>query len=373
MNLDDQKPILGVFFTYGVSLKVWKHQGMLQREITYYQRLAQQFATVYFFTYGKEDPAVMAMLREKGIVVKEKKVGIPNFFYSFLLPFLYKKELQECRVYKTNQMFGSWTGVLAKYLYKKKLLVRTGFTLSIFAKKKNLLKLFFAKMIEACALRACDACIVATEEEKNYFSKYKNKVVVIPNFVDTDIFHPGLIDHPQKEEKTILFVGRLTEQKNLENLLHALKGLSHISLQIIGAGELQSKLEQIVQTEQLDVHFLGNKPYSEIPAFIQKADVFVLPSLYEGNPKVLLEAMACGAPIVATRVPGIENIITHGENGYLCETDVHSIHQALQAVLIDVALQQSLGKNAAQCIQSEYSLSSIVKKEESLYNEFNIL
>ncbi len=373
MTQDGQQSTLGVFFTYGVSLSVWEQRGMLQREITYYEELAKKFARVYFFTYGKENRDLVARLHEKGIVVKEKKSFLPNFIYSFVLPWLYKKELQACSVYKTNQMFGSWSAVIAKMLYHKKLIVRTGFTLSIFAQRRNWLKLVFARMIERFALSYGDTCIVATEEEKNYFSKYKDKIVVIPNFVDTTVFQPLRFASASSQKKTVLFVGRLSAQKNLKNLLFAIKGLEGVKLQIIGSGEEQKDLERIVLNENVAVEFLGNKPYEEIPQFLSRADVFVLPSLYEGNPKVLLEAMACGCPIVATRVSGIENIITHKENGYLCSTDTMSIHDALQTVLEDEPLQKSMSEKAVLFIQKKYSIPFILEQEEAVYNKLGIL
>lgn len=359
--------ILGVFFTYGVSLATWKEKGMLQREITYYQALAKNFSKVYFFTYGKEETELVDSLAKENIFVKEKTSWLPNFFYSFFLPSIYKKEVRECSVYKTNQMFGSWTGVLAKKLYKKKLIVRTGFTLSIFAKRKNKVKFFVAKWIESIALGNGDKIIVATENEKNYFSRFQEKITVIPNFVDTTIFFPYNQKNIDTSPKMLLFVGRLTAQKNLENLLLALVGISNIRLQIIGSGELKESLISLAKRNQLSVEFLGNMPYEKLPNFINAADIFVVPSLYEGNPKVLLEAMACGAPVLATKVPGIENIITHKENGYLCDITSQSLHSALEKFLIDTELQRKVGQKAAALVRSQYSLESILEKEFDIY------
>ncbi len=366
------KPSLGLFFSYGVSLGTWQKQGMLSRELTLYRALLNRFEHIYFFTYGCEDQELVDQLRCEGIVVCPKKSLMPNFLYSFFLPFLYKKELQQCTFYKTNQMYGSWTAVLAQWMYDKKLIVRTGFTLSLFAKKKNKLRYWFARLIEWFALKNADAVVVATQEEKDYFSSSKEKIFVIPNFVDTQLFFPREKTTPHTQHTTLLFVGRLSPQKNLQNLLAALEGIPKVDLLVIGTGELLHPLERFAAQKKLSVKFLGNVPYAELPEYIRNADIFVLPSLYEGNPKVLLEAMACGAPVLATSVSGIKNIIVPFENGYLCDTSVEALHAALLAFIPDRALQQKLGAHAHQLVQTQYSVESICTKEIALYRDLHI-
>ncbi len=368
MSEQSGQSILGVFFTYGVSVLTWKNQGMLAREVALYRALARDpFQKVYFFTYGVSDATFVRELSEQNIIVFPKKKNIPNFLYSFLMPFLYKKELRECSVYKTTQMFGSWAAVIAKLLYHKKLLVRTGFTLSIFARKKSVLRYWGAKVIEFFALRFADRCIVATAEEQKYFSHFQKKISVIPNFVDTHLFYPlQKVTHSRKET-VLLFIGRLNAQKNLQNLFLALVGVPNIHLQIIGSGELQFELQRFAEEKCLSVEFLGNRPHTELPDHIHSADIFVLPSFYEGNPKTLLEAMACGAVVLATKVQGIENIIVHKENGYLSDTSSESLHQAVLELIKNIDLQKQMGEKAVQYIENTCSLEIILKKERDIY------
>ena len=90
------------------------------------------------------------------------------------------------------------------------------------------------------------------------------------------------------------------------------------------------------------------------------AKVFILPSLYEGHPKVLIEAMACGMPIIGANTPGIREMIQHQDNGFLCGTDVKSIRKAIVTVLGDHKLRQRIGNNARKHAVTKFSLNHII-------------
>lgn len=135
----------------------------------------------------------------------------------------------------------------------------------------------------------------------------KGKISTIPCGVDTGEFRP--IERRQKNPKTIfLFVGRLAKVKDLPTLLNAAKMAQDKGLPaefwIAGEGEEESALRAFANENKLEnVKFLGVVPHGEIAKIYQKADFFVLPSLSEGNPLVLLEAMACGLPFLASDIP----------------------------------------------------------------------
>ncbi len=364
-NLKSKHLIL--FFTYGVSLELWKNKGLLERELKLYKELGKYFNKIYFITYGRDDNKFVDDLRLYNIEVLSKKTWLPNFVYSLFLPWFYKTELKNCDFFKTNQMLGSWSAVISKWLFKKKLIVRTGYTLSIFSKKVSRLKYLFAKIIERLALDNCDLLIVATEEEKKYFEKYNNKIKIVPNYVDTELFKP-MLELRNKEEKTVLlFIGRLNKQKNLENLIVALENLDNTRLQIIGAGKLEQELKKLSEDKKVTVEFLGNIPHEELPKYINYADIFVLPSWYEGNPKVLLEAMACGLPILVTDVGGVNNIIKHQDTGYLVQTDTVSLRQGIQELVRVEEAQLGLGHKAREYILQNNSLGKILELELENY------
>ena len=360
--LKDKK--LALFFTFGNGLHTWQSVGMLDRELALYRSLSNYFETIYFVTYQMNDLEFSSFL-PKNIIVLPKKYAIPNLLYSLIVPFVYAKELRSCTWLKTNQLLGSWAAMITKFLFRNRLVVRTGYTASRFysqAHKRG--HKVFARILEWIALVFADQYVVASEEDRLWL-KNKN-ISVIPNYVDTDFLSPA--DFSKKDKApTLLFVGRLEVQKNLFALLDALKNIPNMVLQIIGSGSLKEELMNVVNANNLPVQFLGNIPFEQLKQHYQNASVFVLPSYYEGTPKVLLEAMSCGLPVVATDVAGINTIIISGVNGYLCSTDAESISLALQIVLQDSALQNRLGTQARKFIENNFSLHSVLKKELSMY------
>ncbi|TFF87114.1 MAG: glycosyltransferase family 1 protein, partial [Promethearchaeota archaeon] len=192
------------------------------------------------------------------------------------------------------------------------------------------------------------------------------KIIHTYNFIDDSIFKPLKIP---KKKTSILFIGRLDEQKNLFNLFDALSNLKEFDLDIIGTGPLERVLKKKANALGINVNFLGIFQNNKMPEIINQYELFILPSLWEGNPKVLLEAMSCGLACIGTNVRGIKNIINHKENGYLCERDVNSIKEAIKSVYDDNSLRNKMAFNAREFILENCSLDSIVKKEYSLYNE----
>ncbi|MCD6317898.1 glycosyltransferase family 4 protein [Candidatus Aerophobetes bacterium] len=369
---------LALFFTFNVSLKTWHDVGMINREVTLYNKLSNYLKHIYFFTYGgKEDLKFKNYLSENITILPVPFIHTsrsPKWFlplmlaYSFLLPFIHYKILKNVDILKTNQMSGSWSAVIAKILLRKKLIVRTGYTWSLFVGRNNpkSWKKKIVKAIERFSYYFADGVIVSSNNDLEYLRnnyRLNGYQIIIPNYIDTDVFKPLNI---QKKKGSICFVGRLDKQKNLFSLLEAMVGLPY-TLTIVGSGPLRENLEKYAKEKELNVEFLGNIPNSELPKILNQHEIFILPSLYEGMPKALLEAMACGLPVIGTNVEGIKEVIKHEENGYLCETDANSIKEAIRKVLDNKKLQEKIGKNARQTIVNNFSLKNILKKEIIIY------
>lgn len=363
-HLNDKK--LALFFTFGNGLEMWQKVGMLERELAIYRALAETLNTIYLVTYQEHDAEFQNIL-PKNIIVLPKNYPIPNILYSCLIPFIYARELRTCDLLKTNQLLGSWSAMLAKLFFHKKLIVRTGYTASQFyVRAKKYLHAFGASMLEHFAFLFADAFVVASEDDQKWL-KQKQKTTVIPNYVDTDFLYP--YKKMEQEEISLLFVGRLEEQKNLFALFEALKGFSHVKLSVVGSGSLREPLENFAKANHLPVQFLGNVPFEQLKSYYQSTTMFVLPSYFEGTPKVLLEAMSCGLPVIASDVQGIQNIITHEKNGFLCSTDSASIANAIRTLSQNVHFQETLGQNARTFILENFSLRSVLEKELSLYDQ----
>jgi len=369
MTSKDSSHILGVFFTYRVGLSTWKKQGLLSRELALYQNLVgAPFQKIYLFTYEKELQEVKDELYAEGIEVKEKKYNLPNFLYSFFLPFIYRPEMQACSVYKTTQMFGSWTAVLAKWLYKKPLIVRAGFSLSTNLRQPGFIPLLLARLVESLALKYADRVIVTTSQIQSLYQKKNHNISVIPNFVDTNLFFPtaksaGALFH-------LLFVGRLSPEKNIGSLIFAIKDMQNIVLTIIGEGEKRKELEDLSLGAEATIQFVGAVPHDQLPYYFGQADVFVLPSLVEGHPKVIIEAMAAGLPIVASDVRGINTLLEQGRTGLLISPNTQAIRIGIETLLNDPLKREALGKNAREVAEQEFSFEKIVAAERALYEKY---
>jgi glycosyltransferase involved in cell wall biosynthesis len=143
---------------------------------------------------------------------------------------------------------------------------------------------------------------------------------------------------------------------------------SQARLIIVGDGPLQTQLECMAQALGIagSVEFAGLQ--SDILAQLHRGTLAVLPSRFEGMPNALLEAMACGSACVATRVSGSEDIIQHGVNGLLVESeDYQGMAQALFTLLRNPALAQKYGHVARTTIEKHFSLEHITDMYVELY------
>ncbi len=364
---------LALFFTEGVSLKTWEKIGNLEREIKPYIKLAENYSEVYFFTYGgSEDEKIIKKYSDK-IKVCYKKNNLNNLIYSFLLPFFYKKELKKIAVYKTNQMSGAWTAVLAKKLFKKKLIVRCGYEWLDFLKRdnKNKFLLFIIKKIEKFVYKNADKIIITSKKDQefiiNNFKINPEKIAVINNYIDTNLFIKK--ENNKNKKNKLVFVGRFNQQKNLFNLLEAVNNLK-VELNLIGSGGLEKELkEKAKNIKMAQINFLGNILNENLPEKLNENEIFVFPSLYEGNPKALLEAMSVGLAILTTKVKGIREIVKHKENGYLVETNSDSIKKGLEELLNNDELRNKISINARKTIEENFSFEKIIEKEINLHKE----
>ena len=358
---------LAVFFTAGVSMKTWHEIGMIDREVALYNKLSKYFRDIYFLTYGGDEDLEFRSYLADNIKIVPKKCISNNLLYSLLIPFIHRKILKNVDILKTNQMMGAWSAVLAKLIYRKRLVVRTGYMLSIHFAKRNpkSKRKWLMKSIERLAYKLANAIITTSQANFEYVERnYRphRSHILIPNYVETDVFKPMNV---AKQKGSMCFIGRLTQQKNLFALLEALEGLPY-TLSLIGSGEQGEQVKELAREKQVKANFLGNVPNHELPEILNRHELFILPSLWEGMPKTLLEAMSCGLPAIGTKIDGIREVIKHGENGILCDTDSGSIRQAIMSLMEKEELKVRLGEGARRTIVDSYSLDSLVEKELKL-------
>ena len=181
---------------------------------------------------------------------------------------------------------------------------------------------------------------------------------IIHNGADTTLFQPGT-ETGVSSSKTfrILFVSRLIERKGLQYFMPQLKWIREktdrpIHLTVVGDGPLEPELKKLTTENGLDdiVSFVGRKEKPEIVRYYQDADLFILPSRVEGMPNVVLEAMACGLPIMITPCPGSAELIK--ENGYVLEAD--EFGEKVLEIMADKELLIRCGRRSRQIIEEEF-------------------
>ena len=336
---------------YGAGMKAWSEAGFFRVTIKLLQELSRLYSEIWIFTYDLPHELVkFSKLIPANVKFLARPRWLPKLLHSLITPILKFHHLREVKLIRTTQFWGSWTALLFKFLLRGKFLLRQGFQFSKFVKDRRWLRLI-ATVYEKLAYRIADRIIVTTDEDCKYIRwRYKIdplKITVIPNWVDTSIFRP--MNGVKKENKRIIFVGRLEKQKNVLALVRAVKLIPDAKLYIFGLGSLEEEIRK--ETRGFDnIRLMGVVPHERLPYELNRSEIFILPSLYEGHPKALLEAMACGLPVIGSRVEGIKGLIEDGVNGLLCEPTPEDIRRKIVQLLSDRNLRERLGKNAREFV-----------------------
>lgn len=307
-----------------------------------------------------------------------KYIGAVIFFIN-LIVYLYKKR-HACEVIHSFQVgFTSAAAIMMAKLLQKASVLKLACS-GPGGDIRNYGRSWLGRLFLACCKNA-GAIVVLNEEMQRELAGIgypADKIAAIPNGVDTAVYYPPenrsdvrqLMQLP--DEKIILYAGRiLFAQKRLDWLVRAIsriKGPPCFRLYIIGEGPDSDLLQRLCV--KLCVHdkvrILNN--VDNIAPFLQAADIFILPSEYEGVSNSVLEAMASGLAVVATDIPGNRALLEAGVTGVLipCGDDERLI-SAVQSLMGDGQKAASLGRQARAQVCQKYSLNSIARKYSDLY------
>lgn len=184
---------------------------------------------------------------------------------------------------------------------------------------------------------------------------------MIPNGVDADRYRPH--ERRSGSPARLVFVGRLARQKGLDLLLEAVARLPgrEAALDIVGDGPERERLEGLAASREAGcpVRFLGWRSGDDLVACYQSADVFVVPSRDEGMPNTVLEAMACGLPVVGSRISGIEEAVRDGETGLLFPPgDVGALADTIARLMADGGERARMGAAARDRVRGAFTWAS---------------
>lgn len=236
------------------------------------------------------------------------------------------------------------------------------------------------RTIERILLKAYDFIIAPSlyqEEMLKRIGTDRRKIVVIPNAINYDLFSRAF---PLQKDgkvlprsKIVMTAGRLVPWKGLDSLVYAAKIVKQhredVGFVVLGDGPEGVRLRKMVKElgVEKNFHFLGRKNHGEMPRYLASADVFVLPTLYEPAPHVVLEALACGGVVVATNTGGLREVIRNGKNGILIEKRNYSqLANAIIKILDDKTYAQRISTLARKTAK-RYDWGNIADMFVSLY------
>ncbi len=208
----------------------------------------------------------------------------------------------------------------------------------------------------------------------------ENKTITHYIGIDINSIQPKMIK--KSKYKIILHVARLTEKKGTKYLIDAFatvyKYFKNVKLVIIGTGELEDALrKQVIKLGLNDkILFLGAQPHENVIEWMQKSDIFCLPSITansgdtEGLGMVFLEAGLCKLPVVATDSGGIPEVVLDSKTGYLVpERDSDKLAEKLLLLLKDENIRKKMGENAKATIKERFDINKQTEKLEEIYKE----
>jgi glycosyltransferase involved in cell wall biosynthesis len=198
-------------------------------------------------------------------------------------------------------------------------------------------------------------------------------IPVIPNGIDLGQYYP-LPDRGKENTVSIIFTGRLRPWKGLNYLIESIdqikretqqQAFPEFCLKIAGVGPKEGSLKELVRQKGLEkeVRFLGHLDEDELIKACQESDIFVNPSLSEGMPNAVLEAMACSLPCVATDVEGNNELVREGESGLLVPPeDSLALAAALRKLIEDRSLREELGRKGRKIVEEGFSWQRTAEK-----------
>lgn len=372
-------------FTRGISLELWQRTGVLAREWAIYERLGGRYRRIVLVTYGGAEEKTIAATLQAGdarleVVCNDR--GAPEDAFALAVADVVAERLRgDARVVvKSNQMDGADVAErIARRLRadgaRVGLIVRGGYHWSAFMARRHgadTLAARNASTLEGASCRAADVVVGSTAAMVDGLSWQHGLSVdrarVIPNYVLTPPAAPS-----SRKAVLVLSAGRLEGQKRFDMLIDAMSIVArsdrNARLHIVGDGELLQPLRAQAQALEAPVDFVGRKTHDALLKMMSGCAVYAQVSAYEGHPKTVIEAQACGSAIVVTDSPGLREVVRHGETGLVADPSAESVAAEILRLLEDAALREKLGAQARERANANYAIEAVLPLEIAAHRD----
>ena len=246
-------------------------------------------------------------------------------------------------------------------------------------------RVYINKAVDWFIFPMADQILAVSQEIKEIvhqkFRVRNSKIMVLKNGIvfDDRIFKPVNLEKEfsiSSNTLKILAVGRLSYQKAMEVIVEAAaelekKGVKDLLVMIVGEGEERIRLKNLVRDLEVEnnVKLLGIR--HDVIELMQASDIFVMPSRFEGLSIAMIEAMACGLPIVASDAPGLKTYITDGKNGLLFPVEDHkAMVKCILRLSEDKNMRERLSLGARESFEKEYNMEKNIKSLDTLFRKY---
>ncbi|MFX1519270.1 MAG: glycosyltransferase family 4 protein [Promethearchaeota archaeon] len=220
---------------------------------------------------------------------------------------------------------------------------------------------------------------LAYEISKGYNIPYE-RIEIIPNGINVKEYENVACDEIKEKYNlwdtiNVLFVGRINQRKGVDYLIDAIPKVLHsvknIRFLLVGSGNttFYKRRARELGIEQY-INFVGHVSHKDVNKYYASADIFILPSLYEGMPFVVLEAMAAGKPVISTNIAGIPDIINNGHTGFLIDPkDVNAIAKYIIMLTKNEKLRKNVGNNGKEHVKKFFNIENVSKRLLSVFEQ----
>jgi glycosyltransferase involved in cell wall biosynthesis len=371
---------LGLLPALGDGIAELRRTGQASRFVDgYLAPYARAFDRVWYASYLPEslrDYTADAHLLASVQVLAPRRRR-PRVARALAMPWAHRRELRRCAVLRAFQITGTIPALALRARWGTPFVTSYGFWHARLSRGGP--AGVARRLLERVALRRAAAVIVPTADLAAHVATVApaGRIHLVPNGVDVSRFKPR--GRRETTVPEIVYVGRLSQEKNLSALVSAVAMLRGgagsaagvprpaARLVMVGDGPQRAALEAQARAARVELELPGVVDHARVPEWLERADVFALPSFTEGHPKVLVEAMAAGLPCVVSDCAGNRAVVQDGRTGLVFEAgDPAALAAQLERVLSDDALAAALGARAREVAARDFDLARLVEREIAL-------